>query len=93
MKHGCCKFPLPPIKLGVIEAEALRLYPLAAEQGEANGQLNLGYAYQTGFGGLPKDDVEAVKLYRLPRHSARPPPSSELPCVHSGRIDAPVTID
>ena len=35
-----------------------------AEQGHADAQSRLGYMYDTGEG-VPQDDVEAVKWYRL----------------------------
>lgn len=46
------------------DVEAVRRYRLAANQGDAQGQVNLGAAYGSGRG-LPKDDAEAVRLYRL----------------------------
>jgi TPR repeat protein len=45
--------------------EAVRLFRLAADQGNALGQANLGIMYAQGRGGLAKDDKEAVRLYRL----------------------------
>jgi TPR repeat protein len=47
------------------EKEAARLYKLAAAQGNASAQINLGVMYEDGSGGLPRDDEEAVRLYRL----------------------------
>jgi TPR repeat protein len=47
------------------DREAARLYKLAADQGNANGQTALGVFYEQGRGGLPKDDREAVRLYKL----------------------------
>ncbi len=47
------------------EAEAARLYKLAAAQGNALAQRGLGYMYSEGLGGIPKNQVEAVRLYRL----------------------------
>jgi uncharacterized protein len=44
--------------------EAVRLYRLSAEQGDAFGQYNLGIMYSNGQG-VPKHDKEAVKWYRL----------------------------
>jgi TPR repeat protein len=38
---------------------------LAADQGLAAAQNNLGYFHQGGLGGLRKDDFEAVRLFRL----------------------------
>ena len=36
----------------------------AAEQGDADAQFNLGFAYATGEG-VPQDDAEAVRWFRL----------------------------
>jgi len=46
------------------EAEAARWYRLAADQGYAGAQNNLGVMYQNGTG-VPQDDAEALRLYRL----------------------------
>jgi uncharacterized protein len=46
------------------DAEAVRLYSLAAAQGDARAQVNLGYMFENGRG-VAKDDAEAVRLYRL----------------------------
>jgi hypothetical protein len=46
------------------DAEAVRWYRLAAEQGVALAQTNLGVMYASGRG-VPKDDVEAVRWFRL----------------------------
>ena len=40
------------------DAEAVRWYRLAVEQGEANAQYNLGVMYSNGEG-VPQDNVEA----------------------------------
>jgi len=42
----------------------VRLYRLAAEQGNADGQYSLGRAYSLGQG-VPQEDAEAVRWYRL----------------------------
>jgi TPR repeat protein len=47
------------------DREAARLYKLAADQGNADAQVNLGFFYENGRGGLPKDDPEAARLYKL----------------------------
>ena len=47
------------------DSEAVRVYRLAANQGDPLGQLNLGAFYEDGRGGLPKDDREAARLYKL----------------------------
>ena len=46
------------------DAEAVKWYRLAAEQGYAEAQSNLGVMYNNGRG-VPQDDAEAVKWYRL----------------------------
>ena len=46
------------------DADAVRWYRLAAEQGLANAQFNLGVTYANGRGVL-KDDADAVRWYRL----------------------------
>ena len=45
-------------------AEAVKWYRLAAEQGDAVAQYNLGVMYDNGQG-VPQDYAEAVKWYRL----------------------------
>jgi len=44
--------------------EAFRLWLPLAEQGNAFAQFNLGVMYEDGLG-VPQDDQEAVRLYRL----------------------------
>jgi hypothetical protein len=46
------------------KAEAVRLYRLAADQGHATAQYNLGWMFENGRG-VAKDKAEAVRLYRL----------------------------
>ena len=46
------------------DAEAARLYTLAADQWYAPAQYNLGLMYATGEG-VTKDRSEAARLYRL----------------------------
>ena len=43
--------------------EAVKWYRKAADQGDANAQTSLGYAYHEGKG-VPKDYFESVKWYR-----------------------------
>ena len=45
-------------------AEAVRWYRLAAEQGLASAQHNLGFMYANGTG-VPQDDAEAARWVRL----------------------------
>ncbi len=53
--------------IGVVEndIEAVRLYQLAAMQGNAVAQCNLGGCYSNGVGGLVKNEEETVRLYQL----------------------------
>jgi TPR repeat protein len=53
------------MKLAKNDQQAARLYKLAAEQGYAPGQYNLGRFYETGRGGLAQNDREAARLYSL----------------------------
>ena len=46
------------------DAEAVRWFRLAAEQGDASAQFNLGGMYANGEGVL-EDDTEAVRWFRL----------------------------
>ena len=46
------------------DREAVKWFRMAAEQGDANAQFNLGFMYATGTG-VPQDNREAVKWYRL----------------------------
>ena len=48
----------------MLDAEAVKWFRLAAEQGDAQAQNNLGFMYAEGQG-VPQDDAEAVKWYRL----------------------------
>jgi hypothetical protein len=47
------------------DREALRLFKLAASQGDPFGNNNIGFFYESGRGGLRKDDGEAARLYKL----------------------------
>jgi TPR repeat protein len=60
-------------------AEAARLYKLAADQGNAYGQVNLGRFYEYGKGGLPKDDTQAARLYKLAADQGNAYAQSRLP--------------
>ena len=46
------------------EAEAARLFKLAADKGHKLAQNNAAMCYSTGIG-VPKDDLEAVRLFKL----------------------------
>ena len=45
-------------------AEALRLFRLAAAQGYASAQVNLGYMFENGKG-VAQDRAEAIRWFRL----------------------------
>ncbi|MEO2168121.1 MAG: tetratricopeptide repeat protein, partial [bacterium] len=57
---------LPLGEIAVVHVTNLALVsaPLAADQGFALAQYNLGHMYHTGRG-VPQDDAEAVKWYRV----------------------------
>jgi hypothetical protein len=44
--------------------EAVRLYSLAADQGHATAQFNLGQKFEDGYG-VAQDRAEAIRWYRL----------------------------
>jgi len=52
-----------PAVAQTIKDGAARIRPLA-EQGEARWQYFLGTCYQTGIGGVSRDDAEALKWFR-----------------------------
>ncbi len=60
------------------DTEAARLYRLAADQGYARAQDNLGLFYEQGRGGLPKDYAQAARLYRLAADQGHPAASGNL---------------
>ena len=54
----------PPEGVPQDDAEAVRWYRLAADQGRASAQNNLGGMYSNGRG-VPQDAAEAARWYRL----------------------------
>jgi TPR repeat protein len=46
------------------DAEAVKWYRLAADQGDARAQFNLGFSYDNGRG-VPQNHAEALKWFRL----------------------------
>ena len=46
------------------DTEAVHWFELAAQEGDALGENNLGVMYMIGRGGLKKDDSEAVRLFK-----------------------------
>jgi len=63
------------------DVEAVRLYRLAADQGNASAQNNLGFMHQNGQG-VPQNDVEAVRLYRLAANQGNASAQSNLGFMH-----------
>ena len=56
---------LKALGVGKDEARALRLFVLAAAQGERNGQVHLGYMHSRGLGGLVANKTEARRWYTM----------------------------
>ncbi|MGE5539740.1 MAG: tetratricopeptide repeat protein [Gemmatimonas sp.] len=59
------------------DAEAVRWFRIAAEQGYAPAENNLGYMYAEGRG-VKRDDQQAVKWYRRAADRAYPPAQTSL---------------
>ena len=57
--------------------EAVKLYKLAAAQGNAMAQYNLGVSYQFGEG-VPQSDAESLKWYRLAAENGQGEAQSKL---------------
>ena len=53
----------------------MKWYTLAAEQGHASAQYNLGFMYNNGRG-VPQDDKTAVKWHTLAAEQGMPLPST-----------------
>src|ERR1700674_1738175 len=62
---GLAVMALPAVSFAISDEATVRLLKRAASKGNANAQARLGYFYETGRGGLAKDDREAGRLYRL----------------------------
>ncbi len=60
------------------QREAVRLYRLAADKGNALAQNNLGAMYEAGEGPLPRNDREAARLYQLAADQGFPGAESNL---------------
>jgi hypothetical protein len=58
-------------------AEAVRYYQLAAEQGDASAQFNLGSCFDNGEG-VAQDQAMAVRYYRLATAQGDALPSEDL---------------
>ena len=67
------------------DAEAVKWYRLAAEQGNATAQYFLGMKYDIGQG-IPQSDTEALKWYRLAAERGYAPAQNNLgKMAHDGR--------
>ena len=64
------------------EAEARRLYGLAAAQGDADALNNLAAMHLGGRGG-PKDEAEALRLYGLAAAQGRAEAQYNLAVLHA----------
>jgi TPR repeat protein len=54
------------------DTEAFRWYKLAADQGNASGQVSIGNAFSRGIGGVAQDSDEAMKWYRRAAEQGSP---------------------
>ena len=50
---------------GAEDRESRRLYRIAADEGEAGAQVNLGLLCAEEGGGLPSDEAAAARLFKL----------------------------
>jgi hypothetical protein len=66
-----------PARAAAAADEAVRLYRLAAAQGDARGQCNLGFMFENGRG-VAKKKSEAIRLYRLSAAHGHAPATAAL---------------
>jgi TPR repeat protein len=64
------------------DAEALKWYRLAADQGNAQAQANLGIMYEKGQG-VPRNAAEAMRWYRLAADLGNPRAQSGLGAMYA----------
>ena len=69
-------------------AEAARWFRLAADQGDANGQGNLGSMCADGTG-VPQDHAEAVRWYRLAADQGHAPAQGNLGTMYNNCTEVP----
>ena len=69
----------------------MKWYTLAAEQGNADAQYNLGVMYDNGRG-VPQDDKTAVKWYRLAAEQGDASAQSNLGVMYGTGQGVPRTI-
>ena len=70
------------------DAEAVKWFWIAAEQGFARAQHNLGSRYNNGRG-VPKNDAEAVKWYRLAAEQGFAPAQNDLGLMYANGTGGP----
>jgi TPR repeat protein len=70
------------------DAEAIKWYRKAADQGDADAQYNLGNWYANGRG-VPENDVEAVKWYRKAADQGHAKAQSNLGVMYYGGDGVP----
>ena len=64
----------------------MKWYRLAAEQGDADAQYNLGWMYDEGQG-VPQDNKEAVKWWRLSAEQRNERAQFNLSLMHDDSLD------
>ena len=70
------------------EAEAVKWYRKAAEQGHASGQCKLGFMYANGKG-IAKDEAEAIRWYRnMPSRATPALNSASTPCAPAAQASS-----
>jgi hypothetical protein len=60
------------------ENKTIRLYRADTEKGNARAQFELAWLYDTGEGGVPKDEREATRLYKLSADQGYAPAQANL---------------
>ena len=90
---SCCIWLLTVVALVSCQnapdvAEAVTWWRLAAEQGHASAQYNLGLMYGNGEG-VPQDDAEAVRWYRLAADQGRASAQNNLGGMYSNGRGVP----
>ena len=66
------------------DAEAFRLYKLAADQGFTDAEHNLGAAYANGSG-VARDDAEAIRWLKRAAAKGSEPAKDALAILRGGR--------
>jgi TPR repeat protein len=69
---GLAVIALPGVVFAISDEETLRQLKRDASQGNAGAQARLGYFYETGHGGVAKNEREAARLYKLSADQGNP---------------------